>query len=56
MAEGEEVGGVEIGGTSKDSGRYRVEGGGRDECDTGTMPSGVDCRLPCPLKAKCEEL
>lgn len=55
MAEGCVVGGVEVGGCSSDSGRYSEDGSGRDECEMGTMPSGVDWRLGGPLKAKCAE-
>lgn len=46
MAEGEEVGGVEVGGRHSDSGRYRDGGSGRDDAAMGTMPSGVDSSEP----------
>ena len=44
-----------MGGCRSDSGRYREDGSGRDECEIGTMPSGVDWRLGGPLKAKCAD-
>lgn len=50
MALGEDVGGEVIWGGSSDSGRYKVVGTGSDECDIGTMPSGVDWREPLALK------
>jgi hypothetical protein len=55
MEEGYAAGGVDVGGCSRDSGRYSEDGSGRDECEMGTMPSGVDCRLGGPLKAKCAD-
>lgn len=50
MAEGEEVGGVEVGGRSTASGRCKEGGIGRDEWETGTIPSGVDWREPLEPK------
>jgi hypothetical protein len=53
MADGDEADGV---GCMSDSGRYSDDGSGSDECETGTMPSGVDCRLAVPLRAKSDDV
>jgi hypothetical protein len=47
--------GVDVGGCRRDSGRYSEDGTGRDECETGTMPSGVDCKLGGPWKVNWVE-
>lgn len=46
--EGDEVGGVDMGGEINDSGRVYEGTAGREQLDSGTMPSGVDWRLPLP--------
>jgi hypothetical protein len=54
VPEGEEVGAASGGcGMYRDSGRFNEGGMGSDKCETGTMPSGVDCSEP--LEAKGED-
>jgi hypothetical protein len=48
VADGDEVGGTDRGGDMSDSGRVYDGTAGSEQLESGTMPSGVDWRLPLP--------